>query len=141
MSASTAQRRGGVKFALLHHGPCAGGRFHYRINAAGSVQPELSEAERGQHPRSIGIVLAGNFDADAPGPQQVAALKKLLLELKLRYPDLELGGHRQVRGGAKTTCPGRRFPLRALAEWSRTELLRQRQEVLTRDFERQYSQI
>lgn len=141
MTTPAAKRRGGVKFALLHHDACPGGAFHYRIDATGTVQAELDEAQRGQHPRSIGIALDGAFDDEAPPAVQLEALKKLLLELKLRYPDLEVGGHRQVRGGAKTTCPGRRFPLRALLEWSRTELLRQRQEVLTRDFERQYSQI
>ena len=130
-----------MKYALLHHAACTGGAFHYRIDAAGAVQAELDETERGQHPRSIGIALAGDFDAAAPREAQIAALKNLLLKLKLRFPDMELGAHRQVRGGAKTTCPGQRFPMQALAEWFRTELLRQRQEVLTRDFERQYSRI
>ena len=31
--------------------------------------------------------------------------------------------------------------MKALAAWSRDELLRQRQDVLTRDFESQYSKI
>ena len=134
-------RRGGVKFVLLHHGGCAGGGFHYRIDAEGRVNAELDESERGQHPRSIGVVVDGHFDARAPNDVQLAALRRLLLKLKLRYPAVELGAHRQVRGGVETTCPGRRFPMRALADWSRAGLLDERDEVLRRDFESQYSKI
>ncbi len=147
MEATTARtgtakaRRGGVKFFLLHHGGCPGGGFHYRIGADGGVRAELEESERGQQPRSIAVVVEGDFDDDAPSEAQLDALRDLLLKLKLRYPTAELGAHRQVRGGAKTTCPGRRFPMRALAEWSRTDLLSERDAVLRRDFESQYSQI
>ena len=134
-------RRGGVKFVLLHHSACDGGRFHYRIDAEGRVRAELDEEARGQHPRSIGVVIDGDFDDEPPLAVQIEALKDLLLQLKLRYPDAELGAHRQVRGGRPTTCPGRRFPMKSLVEWSRGELLRRRQEVLTRSFEEQYSKI
>ena len=134
-------RRGGIKFVILHHADCAGGAFHYRVDANGDVRSELDEEERGQHPRSIGVVVDGNFDAAVPSETQLAALRGLVLKLKLRYPTVEIGAHRQIRGGPRSTCPGRRFPMKALAEWSRTELLRERDEVLTRDFEAQYSRI
>ena len=140
-SNSAQGRRGGVKFVLLHHGGCTGVGFHYRIDADGRVNAELDESKRGQHPRSIGIVVDGDFDAAAPNEAQLAALRKLLLKLKLRYPAVELGAHRQVRGGVQTTCPGKRFPMKALADWSRTGLLDERDEVLRRDFEAQYSKI
>jgi len=140
-SSAAQGRRGGIKFVLLHHGGCDSGGFHYRIDANGRVDAELDESERGQHPRSIGIVVEGDFDAEAPNDVQLAALRRLLLKLKLRYPAAELGAHRQVRGGVETTCPGRRFPMKALAEWSRTGLLDERDEVLRRDFEAQYSKI
>ena len=134
-------RRGGVKFVLLHHGGCVGGGFHYRIDANGQVNAELDESVRGQHPRSIGVVVDGNFDGEAPSDVQLAALRRLLLKLKLRYPAAELGAHRQVRGGTETTCPGKRFPMKAMADWSRNGLLDERDEVLRRDFEAQYSKI
>ncbi len=140
-STAVQARRGGVKFVLLHHGGCEGDGFHYRIDADGSVNAELDESERGQHPRSIGVVVDGDFDAGVPTDVQLAALRRLLLKLKLRYPAVELGAHRQVRGGVQTTCPGRRFPLTALVDWSRTGLLDERDEVLRRDFEMQYSKI
>ena len=140
-SSAAQGRRGGIKFVLLHHGGCESGGFHYRIDANGRVDAELDESERGQHPRSIGIVVEGDFDAEAPNDVQLTELRRLLLKLKLRYPAAELGAHRQVRGGVETTCPGRRFPMKALAEWSRTGLLDERDEVLRRDFEAQYSKI
>lgn len=140
-STAVQARRGGVKFILLHHSACRGTGFHYRIDADGRVNAELDESERGQHPRSIGVVVDGDFDAHIPSDAQLAALRKLLLKLKLRYPAVELGAHRQVRGSVQTTCPGRRFPMKALAEWSRTGLLDERDEVLRRDFEAQYSKI
>ena len=134
-------RRGGVKFILLHHGGCPGDGFHYRIDAHGGIHAELEESERGQHPRSIGVVVDGDFDTDTPSAAQLDALRELLLRLKLRYPTVELGAHRQVRGDVPTTCPGKRFPMKALADWSRTGLLDERDEVLRRDFETQYSKI
>lgn len=136
-----AKPRGGVRFVLLHGGGCPGGAFHYRIDKDGACRAELAEAERGQHPRSIGVALDGDFDVAAPSPAQIAALKALLLELKLRYPEWELGAHRQVRGGPKTTCPGRRFPMKALVAWSRSELLRERDDFHRRSIEEQYSRI
>ena len=133
-------RRGGVKFVLLHHGACASG-CHYRIDPHGQRHEELAETQRGPHPRSIAITIDGDFDIAEPGAAQLAALKKLLLELKLRYPDAQLGAHRQVRGEPSTTCPGRRFSMRSLAAWSRKELVAERDAILRREFERQYSQI
>ena len=138
---ATEQQRGGVKFVLLHHGACPRGRFHYRIDANGVCRAELAEAERGQHPGSIGVVLDGDFDLAPPAAAQIDALHRLLLALKLRYPAAEVGAHRQVRGDKATTCPGRRFPLKALADWARTELLRQRDADLRRSFEEQYSRM
>ena len=140
-SGAVQGRRGGVKFVLLHHGGCASGGFHYRIDVDGRVNPELDESERGQHARSIGVVVDGDLDDAPPNDGQLAALRSLLLKLKLRYPTVELGAHRQVRGGTETTCPGKRFPMKALANWFRTGLLDERDEVLRRDFESQYSKI
>ena len=134
-------RRGGVKYVLVHHGACAGGGFHYRIVADGACVAALDEAELGQHPRSIGVVVEGDFDAAAPPEAQIEALKRLLLKLKLRYPAVELGTHRQIRGEGATTCPGRRFPMSALRRWYGDDLLRERDAVLRREFEAQYSRL
>ena len=135
------QQPGGVRFVLLHHGACrrgARGRFHYRIDTAGRCRTELAETEPGLHPRSLGVVLDGDFNEAPPVAAQMAALHNLLLALKLRYPTVEVGGHRQVRGDAEATCPGRRFPLAALAAWAGTELLQQRDAAQRRSVEAQY---
>ena len=60
--------------------------------------------------------------------------------MKLRYPAIEVGGHRQVRGDAEATCPGRQFPLAPLAAWARNELLQQRDASQRRSLEAQYAE-
>lgn len=140
-SAATRRRRGAVKFVLLHHEACPGGGFHYLVTPQGRVEARLDESERGQHPASIAVAVAGDFDDRAPGDAQTDALRKLLLRLKRRYPAVELGAHRQVRGATRTTCPGRRFPMRDLRGWWRDELPRERDAAFMREFEEQYSKI
>ncbi len=131
--------RGPVKFVLLHHEGCSRDGFHYRIHQDGSVRGLITPDSRGQHPASLGIVLRGNFDRDRPDGRQLNALKELLLDLKLRYPDVALGAHRQVRGDVKTSCPGKRFPMREMADWFDKELIRARDEKLQREVESQYT--
>ena len=65
------------------------------------------------------------------------ALKALLLDIKRRYPDVVVGGHRQVRG-SRTDCPGRKFPLKALLAWSRSGLIKARDDALRDEVESQY---
>ncbi len=132
--------RGPVKFVLLHHEGCSRDGFHYRIDRDGSVRELLTPDSRGQHPASLGIVLRGNLDRERPAGRQLDALKELLLDLKLRYPDIGLGAHRQVRGDIKTSCPGKRFPMREIADWFDKELIRARDEKLEREVESQYTQ-
>ena len=141
MNSSDAPRRGAVKFVLLHHTACPGGGFHYCVSKEGAVELVLDEDLRGQHPSSIAVAVAGDFDDAVPSEAQLAGLRDLLLRLKRRYPAVELGAHRQVRGGGKTTCPGRRFPMKELAAWWREEMPRMRDAAFAREFEEQYSKI
>ena len=139
MSDKTAKRPiGAKKFVLLHHGPCYRDSFHYRIGTDASIERLESDDLSTQHPNSIGIQLVGDFDHDRVPPEQLQALKNLLLDLKLRYPAVQIGAHRQVRGDRKTTCPGRRFPMRELHDWANTHLLDQRDDVLREVIESQY---
>ena len=131
-----------MNFVLLHHGACvnvarAPARLHYVINADGVVQSRLAESEQGLHRASIGICIAGNFDVDVPAAVQINALRSLLLAIKLRFPSVQLGAHRQVRG-EQCSCPGKRFPMRQLREWSEQGLLDARDEALEALIERQY---
>ncbi len=135
----SATRHGyAMKFVLLHHSACEGGRFHYRIDPAGGVESLLPESERGAHARSIGVVLSGDFNVTKPSEAQLETLRGLLLQIKLRHPDITVGGHRQVRG-ERTDCPGRRFPLTALRKWSADGLIEARDAAFTHAVERQYA--
>ncbi len=130
-------RLGEAKFALIHHGACADAAFHYRVTGAGETLAGASESERAGRAHCIEIVVEGDFDDGAPSDRQSEALRTLLLELKTRYPRIVVGGHRQVRR-QETTCPGRRFPLRALLAWSRSGLIVERDAALEEEVERQY---
>ena len=127
-----------MKFALLHHSACDCRAFHYRIDSAGEVHSLLPESERGAHARSIGVVLCGDFNLNEPSGAQLEALRSLLLQIKLRHADITIGGHRQVRG-ERTDCPGRRFPLTALREWSAEGLIEARDAAYASAVERQYA--
>jgi len=65
----------------------------------------------GMNTRGIGVALIGNFEERRPFPEQVAALNRLLRELRIQYgiPLPRILGHCQVPG-AKTLCPGKYFP-------------------------------
>ena len=128
--------RGPVKFVLIHHAAC-GASAHYRLSETGETTVLLPESERSTHANSIEIVLEGAFSETSPGDLQVSALKDLLLAIKQRYPDVRIGGHRQVRGSG-TDCPGRRFPLKALLAWCRSGLIEARDAALQDEVERQY---
>ncbi len=138
--ATIANRRqiGAKKFVLLHHGCCYRNSFHYRINTRGVCEHLVSDSLRTQHPNAISIQLEGNFNRTSVPSIQLEALKTLLLELKLRYPAIQVGGHRQVRGDKRTTCPGTRFPLRQLHRWCATNLIEERDDHLREVIESQY---
>ena len=125
-----------MKFVILHHGACPIGRLHYIIRMDGAVQSLLAEDQAGSHANSIGIAVEGDLDVHGPEPEQMAALRALLVELKLRYPDIRLGGHRQVRGN-ETTCPGRCFPLTELRRWADGEWERARDAAIAASVESQ----
>ncbi len=126
-----------MKFVLLHHSACEASAFHYAIDREGEVASLLAESERGTHAKSIGIVVEGDFDQLTPMPSQLDALRELLMQIKMRYPDIRLGGHRQVRGDA-TTCPGKRFPLKDLADWAAGSLVDERDAAMQEQVDRQY---
>ena len=131
--------RGPLRFILLHHAGCSREAFHYRVEPDGSVAELLSPDTKGQHPGSVGVLIRGYFDRERPNVCQLDALKTLLLDLKFRYPDVSLGAHRQVRGDGATSCPGKCFPMRELADWFEKDLIRARDEKLQREVESQYS--
>lgn len=88
--------------------------YHFVIRRDGTIEKGRDEAVPGSHvagynANSVGICLVGGVDAKGKPqqnytPQQYAALTKLLRELKGRYPDAVVQGHRDFPKVAKA-CP------------------------------------
>lgn len=87
--------------------------YHHVVDLDGTVEPGRPENEVGAHclkhnANSIGVVYVGGLAADGKTPkdtrtpQQKASLVKLLTELKHRYPNATIHGHRDF---AAKACP------------------------------------
>ena len=86
--------------------------YHYLVRLDGRVEQGRSDAEVGAHcsgrnANSIGVCYAGGCDSrmnpdDTRTPEQCRALRELLAELKARYPDAKICGHRDF---AAKACP------------------------------------
>lgn len=93
---------------------CCG--YHYIIPTDGSIEPGRPEEMVGAHCRnhnrhSIGVCYIGGLAADGKTPSdtrtdaQKSALKKLVAELRKRYPDALVVGHSDL-DDRKPHCPG-----------------------------------
>ena len=87
--------------------------YHFFINKAGEVTPGRNENYHGAHTigynsKSLGICLAGNFDATLPTKEQENSLQALLemLQKKYKIPRENIVPHREF---ANKTCYGRRL--------------------------------
>lgn len=87
--------------------------YHYFIDKSGKITPGRAEDYHGAHTKgynekSIGICLAGNFDATLPTTEQVETLRVLLSELAKKYniSTEKIVPHREF---ANKTCYGRRL--------------------------------
>lgn len=86
--------------------------YHYVIYLDGTVHKGRDESEVGAHCSghnsfSIGICYIGGLDAngkpkDTRTDKQKAAIKSLVAELKLKYPDAKIHGHNEF---ANKACP------------------------------------
>lgn len=93
--------------------------YTYYIAKDGTITQTRNDGEIGAHTvgyngNSIGICLAGNFDATLPTEAQVASLKKLLTEKakKFNVPPANIVPHRNF---AMKTCYGNKLP----EDWAR----------------------
>lgn len=87
--------------------------YHYVILLDGTVQRGRALDEVGAHcaghnQRSIGICYIGGLDAkgrptDTRTPEQRRAMERLIEELRLRFPGIELHTHNEF---ARKACPG-----------------------------------
>ena len=83
--------------------------YHYVIHKDGEIwkgRPEHYHGAhtKGQNTSSIGICLAGNFDATLPTEEQVSSLRSLLIGLKAKYNIENIFPHRKF---ASKTCYGK----------------------------------
>ena len=86
--------------------------YHYVVLEDGTIERGRDESIAGAHCRgynahSIGVAYAGGLDAggrpaDTRTAAQRVALRTLLGELKRRYPDARIAGHREF---AAKACP------------------------------------
>lgn len=88
--------------------------YQYVIHKDGAVWLGRPETYHGAHTvgynnKSIGICMAGNFDATMPTNAQIASLKALMLDIRARYPIIgdKVYPHRKF---AKKTCYGSKLP-------------------------------
>lgn len=88
--------------------------YHFVIRTDGEVQKGRDEAAIGAHvegfnARSIGICMVGGVDSDGKpannfSQEQFASLAALLKELRKRYPNAAIQGHRDFPN-VKKACP------------------------------------
>lgn len=87
--------------------------YHYLVRLDGTICPGRPENEIGAHckgknARSVGICYAGGLASDGKTPKdtrtpaQRASLRRLVAELRLRYPRATVHGHREF---AAKACP------------------------------------
>jgi len=87
--------------------------YHYYISKDGTVKQARKDTDEGAHTigknsESIGICLAGNFDATLPTEAQTLALQRLLLE-KIAIHRIPMGNIYPHRAFAIKTCYGRKL--------------------------------
>lgn len=91
----------------------AGIAYHYYVRLDGSIYEGRPEEWNGGHTRdynykSIGVCFEGNFEENEMPPEQIAAGRELVADIRKRYPDISVVRHGDV--GA-TLCPGVNFPM------------------------------
>lgn len=88
--------------------------YHYVVRLDGAIEAGRPEAEDGAHAKgfnrnTLGVCYVGGCDAhmkpkDTRTPEQKAALRCLIIELKKRNPEAIILGHCDLPGVAKA-CP------------------------------------
>lgn len=91
--------------------------YHYVIYADGTIyrgRPEnkigahaYQDVKREANSDGIGICMIGNFQYSQPTGAQMNSLVELIKDIRSRYPNLPVIGHKDVMA---TACPGKLFP-------------------------------
>ncbi len=112
--------------------------YHYFVRKDGTVyrgRPEWSTGAHasGKNHESIGICAEGNYDKEYIMPDgQKDAIKWLLRDIKLRYPNTYVKGHRDV--GA-TGCPGNYYPLSEMKTFYSNVIPKESEELSVTQYE------
>ena len=90
--------------------------YHYFVRKDGTVYRGRPENTVGAHAinanlNSIGICAEGNYEKETMPEVQKNAIKELITDIKSRYRDLAIKGHKEVTA---TSCPGCNYPLEEL---------------------------
>lgn len=91
--------------------------YHYVIYADGQIWTGRPEDTVGAHAyysakqeansNGIGVCLVGNFETGRATEAQLNSLAWLIRDIRTRYPELMVWGHKDVM---PTACPGKNFP-------------------------------
>lgn len=98
----------------------AGIGYHYLVRKDGTIYRGRPEDTVGAHAygansHSIGVCFEGNYQMEPNMPAaQLAAGQALVADIKRRWGITKVIGHKDV-AGSTTDCPGKYFPLAAIA--------------------------
>lgn len=127
-------KRQSTKYIVLHHAAAktctaadidrwhkdngwSGIGYHYLIRKDGSIYRGRPEDTQGAHvlhhnADTIGICAEGDYSTEQTMPQaQYSAILSLIADIRTRYPDTDIVGHRDI---GSSDCPGRYYPLEDL---------------------------
>ena len=95
----------------------AGIAYHYFVRKNGEVvrgRPEHTVGGHtyGKNSISLGICFEGDFQQETMPKAQMLSGAELVGELRQRYPQAKVTGHRDV---GETSCPGKYFPFEEVA--------------------------
>lgn len=88
--------------------------YHYFVRKDGTIYRGRPENKMGAHVSgmnncSLGICAEGNYDTETTMPTaQYNAIVELIADIKTRYPNAKVVGHREI---GSSDCPGRYYPL------------------------------
>lgn len=100
--------------------------YHYFVRKDGSIYRGRPENVVGAHAigantNSIGICAEGRYNVETMPEAQKNAIKELIADIKSRYGNLAIKGHKEV---SNTSCPGKNYPLEELKSTKATNVIK-----------------
>lgn len=100
--------------------------YHYFVRKNGTIYRGRPENAIGAHAvgantNSIGICAEGRYNVETMPEAQKNAIKELIADIKSRYGNLAVKGHKEV---SNTSCPGKNYPLEELKSTKATNVIK-----------------